>query len=334
MPSNECTFVFLWPQKSIFFPEKQQKVSERWRLVVSGIYFLAGWSIWHAAFHHFHAAWHTTAATQRTGPGITLGALHHFISANTRLVVTKQTQRQAPFLFRWLLYLYKSEGGGLQILFPIITWGWDVASPVRRTGKNINSNSLYSVSVSFFYYFSPSRSKHHSLKSAGAALILLQACKLSLSFSLDSLKGSPSFPFGFHCLLSPSSAGQITARYLRFECICQGSRVPRTLIDPSTEKWEVLSARRRWQRADGGVAGALNVCQCIPPQIGIRFLNSAPATRSSPSFVTTDDDRPTARGPQSLHSTRAIKCLSKLLKGNKAPAEVLNLRHRNNQQKY
>lgn len=67
--------------------------------------------------------------------------------------------------------------------------------------------------------FCPSRSKHHRLKSAGAALILLGACELSVSFSLDSLKGSLSFPLGFHCLLAASSAGQITARYLHFECI-------------------------------------------------------------------------------------------------------------------
>lgn len=60
---------FFDPQNSVFSPEKQQKVSERWRLLVSGIYFLAGWSVWHAAFHHFHATWHsrTRPATQRLG---------------------------------------------------------------------------------------------------------------------------------------------------------------------------------------------------------------------------------------------------------------------------
>lgn len=89
-----------------------------------------------------------------------------------------------------------------------------------------------------------------------------------MSFSLDSLKGSLSFPLGFHCLLAASSAGQITARYLHFECIWEGSTVSCTALDPSTEKREVLSAPGRWQESDRRAAGALNVCQCISHPMG------------------------------------------------------------------
>lgn len=83
--------------------------------------------------------------------------------------------------------------------------------------------------------FCPSRSKHHRLKAAGAALILLGACELSMSFSLDSLKGSLSFPLGFDCLLAASSAGQITARYLHFECIWEGPPCPAPSSTPPQE---------------------------------------------------------------------------------------------------
>lgn len=78
-----------------------------------------------------------------------------------------------------------------------------------------------------------------------------------MSFSLDSLKGSLSFPLCFHWLLPASSAaGQIT-RYLQFKCIWEGLHVPCSVRDPSAAKWDLLSACRRWQESDRRVAGAL-----------------------------------------------------------------------------
>lgn len=145
-----------------------------------------------------------------------------------------------------------------------------------RMGRAVVSHKYLEMMSALILYvlspssscFCPSRSKHHRLKSAGAALILLGACELSVSFSLDSLKGSLSFPLGFHCLLAASSAGQITACYLHFECIWEGFTVSCTVLDPSAEKREVLSAPERWQKSDRRAAGALNVCQCISPPMG------------------------------------------------------------------
>lgn len=41
------------------------------------------------------------------------------------------------------------------------------------------------------------------------ALILAEACRISVCFSLASLKGSLSFPFPFHCLLPAHQPGQL-----------------------------------------------------------------------------------------------------------------------------
>lgn len=44
------------------------------------------------------------------------------------------------------------------------------------------------------------------------ALILLEACRLSMSFSLDSLKGFLSSQLPFHCLPPAHQVGQLQAR--------------------------------------------------------------------------------------------------------------------------
>lgn len=122
--------------------------------------------------------------------------------------------------------------------------------------------------------FCPSRSKHHRLKSAGAALILLGAGELSMSFSLDSLKGSLSFPLGFHCLLAASSAGQITARYLPFECIWEGSTV--VLHRPPairSKARSVISSREVAGVRQQGDRGAESMSVHLTSN-GIHFLNS------------------------------------------------------------
>lgn len=112
--------------------------------------------------------------------------------------------------------------------------GCSVSCPRKQTlKKDVNSNSVSLPLTLPWSCFSPSRSKHHWLKSAGAALILLEACELFVSFSLGSLKGSLSFPLCFHWLLPPSSAaGRITARYLQFKCIWEG--VARAVAASST----------------------------------------------------------------------------------------------------
>lgn len=61
-----------------------------------------------------------------------------------------------------------------------------------------------------------------SLNLLEPALILAEACRTSVSFSLASLKGSLSFPFPFHCLLPTHQPGQL--QVIRSQCLSERGR--------------------------------------------------------------------------------------------------------------
>lgn len=267
---------FLWPQKFVFQREKaesqwEMKVGRIWHLFPGGMICLAcGFS---SLPRHLALTLHVQRSSDAAqwGWDHTLHASPLHLSKHLLSCHKTDTQTGATSLLMTVVPLKSS--GLLRRGRATVKSCWQL-SPEDGM-RHLLSGNLEMMSALILYVlssssscFCPSRSKHHRLKSAGAALILLGACELSMSFSLDSLKGSLSFPLGSHCLLAASSAGQITARYLHFECIWEGSTVSCTVLDPSAEKREVLSAPERWRKSDRRAAGALNLCQCISPPMG------------------------------------------------------------------
>lgn len=80
---------------------------------------------------------------------------------------------------------------------------------MRYTVKDVNPHFHFSLRHFSCPYSAPQGWSIISLNLLEPILILLEACRLSVSFSLASFKGSLSSLFPFHCLLPAHQAGQL-----------------------------------------------------------------------------------------------------------------------------
>lgn len=78
---------------------------------------------------------------------------------------------------------------------------------IKYTVKDVNSHLIFSLQPVLFT--GPQGWSIRSLNLLEPCLILAEACRISVCFSLASLKGSPSFPFPFHCPLPAHQPGQL-----------------------------------------------------------------------------------------------------------------------------
>lgn len=115
----------------------------------------------------------------------------------------------------------------------------------RYSVKDVNSHSRFRLWHVSCPYSAPQGWSIISLNLLEPVLILLEARRLSVSFSLASFKGSLSFLFPFHCLLPVHQAGQLQP-VIWSQCVSERGHTRTAAASSSAQrKWETLSTRMR-----------------------------------------------------------------------------------------